>query len=277
MRVSEQELDYDDVYLIPRKCVVESRLECDITVQLGKHQFSNPVIAANMSSVVDSNTCRYFAEKGMFYIMHRFLEKEQVHEAIRDMWDGGGFGSISVGIKDREKELLKYLKQDHIIPDYITVDVAHAHTDRVADMVKFIKDTFPKAFVIAGNVATGEAVQFLQDAGADAVKIFIGTGAACVLAGTMIQTKSGEKPIEKVVCGDEVLTHKNRYKIVVDTHRKVEKERIYVVNGVRCTADHKFYVVSKKHKDIVTEENVHDYAIWKRADEIDDLFLIVGV
>ena len=179
MRVIEQELDYDDVYLIPRKCIVESRSECDIRVELGGRRFSNPVIAANMSSVINCDTCLYLAGKGMFYIMHRFVDDDVIYEFVKSMKEKPHYVSISVGIKEHDRKLLKRLKQDKLVPDYVTIDIAHAHTQRVADMVRFIKDNLPEVFVIAGNVATGEAVQFLQEAGADCVKIFNGPGAAC--------------------------------------------------------------------------------------------------
>ena len=68
----QREYNYDDVYLKPRKCIVDSRSKCDITVELGGRKFANPVIPANMKSVVHWNTCEYFASKNMFYIMHRF-------------------------------------------------------------------------------------------------------------------------------------------------------------------------------------------------------------
>ena len=179
MRVIEQELDYDDVYLIPRKCVVDSRSECDISVILGKRNFSNPAVVANMSSVIDCDTCLYLAGKGMFYIMHRFVEDEVIYKFVKNMRETIHYASISVGIKEHDRRLLKRLKQDRLVPDYVTIDIAHAHTDRVADMIKFIKDNMPEVFVIAGNVATGEAVQFLEEAGTDCVKCLISSGAAC--------------------------------------------------------------------------------------------------
>ena len=49
--------DYDNVLLLPRKCRVESRSECDAGVQLGKHTFKIPVVPANMNTVVDERIC----------------------------------------------------------------------------------------------------------------------------------------------------------------------------------------------------------------------------
>ena len=43
--------DYEDIQLIPNKCIVNSRSECDTTVTLGKHSFKMPVVPANMQVI----------------------------------------------------------------------------------------------------------------------------------------------------------------------------------------------------------------------------------
>lgn len=40
----ENVFDYEDIQLIPAKCIVNSRSECDTTVTLGKHKFKLPVV-----------------------------------------------------------------------------------------------------------------------------------------------------------------------------------------------------------------------------------------
>lgn len=65
-------------------------------------------------------------------------------------------------------------------PEYITIDIAHGHADTVIDMIKYLKENFPDSFVIAGNVATPEAVRDLENAGADATKVGIGPGKVCI-------------------------------------------------------------------------------------------------
>ena len=44
--------DYEDIQLIPNKCIVNSRSECDTTVTLGKHSFKMPVVPANMQTIL---------------------------------------------------------------------------------------------------------------------------------------------------------------------------------------------------------------------------------
>lgn len=63
--------------------------------------------------------------------------------------------------------------------DAIVVDTAHGHSKFVIDMVRTIKKNYPDLDVIAGNVATAEAVKDLIEAGADAIKVGIGPGSIC--------------------------------------------------------------------------------------------------
>lgn len=63
--------------------------------------------------------------------------------------------------------------------DVIAVDTAHGHSKKVVDAVKVIKRKYPNLQLIAGNIATGEAVKDLVNAGANAVKIGIGPGSIC--------------------------------------------------------------------------------------------------
>lgn len=176
----DREYNYQDVYMVPKKCVVKSRSECDISVQFGDMRFRNPVVAANMKSVVDYNTCKYLANKGMFYIMHRFhLNHSDLCQFVWDSNNEYGFSSISIGIQDEDTNLIDSLRNSGAFPTYITIDVAHAHSDRVIQMIRTVRRIFPNTFLIVGNVATAEAVEELQKYPIDALKVFIAPGRAC--------------------------------------------------------------------------------------------------
>ena len=63
--------------------------------------------------------------------------------------------------------------------DLIVVDTAHGHSANVIQQVTRLKKLSNKVQIVAGTVATAEAVKALVDAGADAVKIGIGPGSIC--------------------------------------------------------------------------------------------------
>jgi IMP dehydrogenase len=80
--------------------------------------------------------------------------------------------AIGVGQMDRARALVE------AGVDVLVLDSAHGHSKGIIDTVKAIKAELA-VDVIAGNVATGEAVQALIDAGADGVKVGIGPGSIC--------------------------------------------------------------------------------------------------
>ncbi|KIL42771.1 guanosine 5'-monophosphate oxidoreductase [Jeotgalibacillus alimentarius] len=179
--------DYEDIQLIPAKCVVNSRSECDTSVQFGKHTFKLPVVPANMQTIIDEKIAVHLAENGYFYIMHRF-EPEARIAFIKDMQAKNLIASISVGVKEDEYGFIEELAAANLVPDYITIDIAHGHSNAVIDMIQHIKKHLPESFVIAGNVGTPEAVRELENAGADATKVGIGPGKVCI---TKIKTGFG--------------------------------------------------------------------------------------
>ena len=170
--------DYDNILLLPRKCRVQSRSECDAGVELGGRKFRLPVVPANMKTVVDETICEWLARSGYFYVMHRFdLDNLAFTKAMQAK---GLFASISLGVKKPDYDTVDSMAAQGICPEYITIDIAHGHSDNVRDMIVHLKKQLPKAFIIAGNVGTPEAVIDLENWGADATKVGIGPGKVCI-------------------------------------------------------------------------------------------------
>jgi GMP reductase len=182
-----REYNYSDVYLVPNKCIVNSRSECDTSVVLGGHTFSVPVIPANMPAVVNENTCKFFADNNWFYIMHRF-GIDQV-KFIDFMRKNGHFTSISLGVNEDTYTQLQSIKEAGLEKElhYATIDIAHCHSPKAERMIKFMKDNFPDTFLIAGNYNTPEAVVDIESWGADCTKNGIAGGKSCI---TRYKTKT---------------------------------------------------------------------------------------
>ncbi len=172
-----QELNYSDIYLLPRKILVDSRKNCDTSVKLGERVFDLPIYAANMKSVVNENTCEFFAAKNLFYTMHRFNTDNIAF--IKKMHSKNYFASISIGINNTVFDQLGQMLDLGLIPEYITVDIANAWSVNAKPIIEYVKKHF-KSFLIVGNVATRDAVEEIHSWGADAVKVGIAGGRVCI-------------------------------------------------------------------------------------------------
>jgi IMP dehydrogenase len=109
----------------------------------------------------------------------------------------------AIGVRGDYLERAKKLVDSEV--DVLVVDVAHGHADHVLETVKKVKSLFPNVPVIAGNVATAEGTEDLIAAGADAVKVGIGPGAACT---TRLVTGVGVPQLSAVMwCAEAAEKH----------------------------------------------------------------------
>jgi IMP dehydrogenase len=106
--------------------------------------------------------------------------------------------AIGVGQLDRAKALVE------AGADVLVLDSAHGHSKGILDTVRRIKETLV-VDVIAGNIATAEAVESLVAAGADGVKVGIGPGSICT---TRIVAGVGVPQISAIAeCADAARKH----------------------------------------------------------------------
>ncbi len=174
-----EKFDFEDINLIPKKCIVNSRSECDCSVMFGGWKFKLPIVPANMECVLDTHLAKKLAMNGYFYILHRFFSDDQIIEFVKEMNQNDLLTSISLGVNKDSYKLLEDLINQGLRIDFITVDIAHGHSIKMEQMIQFIKFQSPQTFVIAGNISTPEAAIDLESWGADALKVGIGPGSAC--------------------------------------------------------------------------------------------------
>lgn len=100
-------------------------------------------------------------------------------------------------------------------------------------------------------------------------------GSPCFVEGTLVLTENGYMPIEKIVSGDKVITHKNRYmkvvKLMINETNKLVGFRTSVSEMIYCTPEHPIYIREHQRSwNTKTKEydRVFDVPIWRVADEI---------
>jgi len=149
-----------------------------------------------MECVVNDEVAVKLAKAGYFYIHNRFTT--DVLEFAKMMKGQGLPISISIGVNEEACRIIDALKANDTIPDFITIDIAHGHSEKMQWMIANLYNTYGKKspFIIAGNVSTAEAVRDLESWGACAIKVGIGPGSACT---TFNATGFGSRNIQASV------------------------------------------------------------------------------
>lgn len=176
---------FDDVLLLPGYADF-LRSDIDLTIRLTKTiKLTIPFLSAPMDTVTESRLAIALAEIGGIGIIHRNLSiKDQAAEVqkVKDknpsvnsgqgLLVGAAIGASS-GFEERVEALIKRSV------DVVVVDSAHGFSKPVIEATRYIKKKYPKAQVIAGNVATHDGARALISAGADALRVGMGPGAIC--------------------------------------------------------------------------------------------------
>lgn len=191
-KIRQKGLTFDDVLLIPAESHVlpnEVKLDTKLAPNLQLHI---PLISAGMDTVTEGNMAIAMAENGGLGVIHKNLSIEaQVdevkkakgktvdpnlpHPAVDNQ--GRLLAAAAVGVTSDTFERAESLLEAGA--DAIVIDTAHGHSAGVLRKIKEIREHFPNATLIAGNVATGEGTAALFDAGVDVVKVGIGPGSIC--------------------------------------------------------------------------------------------------
>lgn len=272
-------ISYDDVYIEPRHSDIESRDNVNLETQFTRnHRIGCPVVASPMDTVMGTEMMKALDGEGCVGIMHRFGtdDEDPLETQVRAVTNAtevestvGGPVCVSVGATGDFVRHAENLVD--IGADVVLIDVAHGDHAHVKNAIYTLQEEVYQLGdvefdIIAGNVATADGASRLAEWGADAVRVGIGNG--CFTEDMEVKTKDGLKRIVDVEAGDEVLTHRNRWKEVVGTREKKPEEDLMVIDGIECTPNHEFYVVREENVDEVNEENIHEYAEWVRADEL---------
>ncbi|PQM75496.1 IMP dehydrogenase [Corynebacterium sp. J010B-136] len=106
-----------------------------------------------------------------------FVKTEQFPNSSKDA-SGRLLVAAGIGTGEESYERAGLLVDAGV--DVLIVDSAHAHNNRVLEMVSRVKNDFgSKIDVVGGNLATRSAAKAMIEAGADAIKVGIGPGSIC--------------------------------------------------------------------------------------------------
>jgi IMP dehydrogenase len=181
-------LTFDDVLVIPGYADFMPD-EVDLTCRLTRGvTLKTPIVSAAMDTVTEHAMAIAMAQLGGLGFIHRNMTTQrQVEELqlVKAAAPGAGAsldgqGRLLVGAAlgpggavERAEALLA------AGADVLALDTAHGHSKNVIEAVRAIKQAFPQAQVVAGNIATAAAAEALATAGADGLKAGVGPGSIC--------------------------------------------------------------------------------------------------
>jgi IMP dehydrogenase/GMP reductase len=177
-----QSLTYDDISLIPTEVSrIRSRKEVDTSSKFLGMNLSLPVISSPMESVTGIEMAKELSSLGCLGIVNRF--DSSLNEILKDKKNSHMINAISVAL-NTPLDTIKKLSEGKKI---ICIDTANANNLEVLKKSEMIKNHL-KVKVIVGNIAHGASLKQLVNAGADAVRVGIGSGSVC---STSVQTGIG--------------------------------------------------------------------------------------
>ncbi len=195
-------LTFDDVSIIPKYSDILHREDCSTITKISKNIYLEiPISSSPMDTVTEFEMAKAMAHLGGVGFIHRFMSIENQVKMMKrfvSLTVGATIGATSDCV-ERAQALV-----DHGCK-IILIDVAHGHHLLVKDTIRRLKNEVTGNYdIVAGNIATRDAAQFLCEAGADAVRVGVGSGSLC---STRIQTGVGIPMVSAIrdvvsVCDD---------------------------------------------------------------------------
>ena len=177
--------EYDQILLIPKSSSVRSRLEIDTSISVGGLNLGLPLLVSPMDSFYSTveqgrGFLSLLSESGILGFVHRFWKKQDRLELIYRLSEQQLNFGVAVGLLEND-ELEIFKAASNSWAAIICIDVANGHNEWTLESVRRAQSEKKNSrqLIMAGNVASFVGYQDMARAGADLVRVGIGTGAAC--------------------------------------------------------------------------------------------------
>jgi GMP reductase len=177
----ETKLDFCDVLMVPQQSDLDSRskvtLERTFTFKNGHSFTALPIVASNMDTVGTVSMAKAFRPFKALVALHKHYKDYVYVESIFGEQINNVF--FTVGVQDTERDRVKKCVRLPGSHPLLMIDAANGYIPAMRESIRYYKDIYPWMVICAGNVASPEGVELLADAGADIIKIGIGSGKLC--------------------------------------------------------------------------------------------------
>ena len=185
-----ESLTYDDISLIPTQISgIKSRKEVDTTSNFLGIKLSVPIISSPMESVTGIEMAKELYNLGCLGIVNRF--DSSLDELLKNKNGIRKITAISIALNTPIDTIKKLAEGRRII----CIDTANASNREVLKKTEQVKKNV-NIKVIVGNIAHSASLKHLVEAGADGVRVGIGSGSVC---STSIQTGIGIGQVSSIL------------------------------------------------------------------------------
>jgi IMP dehydrogenase/GMP reductase len=168
---------FESIAIKQKKNICKSRLDVNIESEIIRGlKVKVPLIAANMSTVVDYDFLELLMKNGAFGFFHRAKNYIDYLEDVKKFSQDYEYVPVSIGVGNSEYESAQGLIK--MGANVVLIDVAHGYADSVIDLGRQLKKEYPHIKVVVGNTTNVNMIEEVNDF-ADAVKVGIAQGFAC--------------------------------------------------------------------------------------------------
>jgi len=233
-------LTFDDVVLVPVHSEIKSRKDPDLTVALNDFHYKLPIVSSPMNTVTGEEMLTTMHRVGGTSVLHRYMPiPDQCNIARRHLGFAAADFWVAVGVNGDAVERVDELWRVGVRS--FCIDVANGHSAHCIDAVKSLRQRYPEARIMAGNVCTYDGAYRLAAAGANALRVGVGGGSMCT---TRMVTGHGVPQltaiedcvrIKEKQIRDVLLDHNGK---LIYTYDKMFPDIAIIADGgIRCAGD----------------------------------------
>lgn len=227
---SDTKLDYDDILIIPKITELNSRAEVNLEVSYtvkNKYIYGVPLCIANMGTTGTFEIAKKLYQYKIFTALHKYYTIQEIMDFLKNKNACKIFEytwlTMGTSEKDYNKIIALYnliernhsnMKDDYYLPfpKLLMIDIANGYQKSFINFIKKIKEKLIKInsnlqdmVICCGNVVTPDMAVELVKAGADIIKVGLGSGAVCT---TRLQSGIGYPQLSAIMeCQQDIHDH----------------------------------------------------------------------
>lgn len=179
-----KKLYFKDVLIVPQNSRFTSRSQINLVskykFKYGQQWEGIPLMVANMDTTGTFEMAQALSKHKVLTVLHKHYTSEQIISWADKHPDCLEYISLSTGTSDKDLQKLSIILSKVKNIKWICLDIANGYCSHFLDIIRKLRENYPKKIIMAGNVITPNRNKEILEAGADLVKNGIGGGSVCI-------------------------------------------------------------------------------------------------